>query len=408
MLDRGKPSGHPEVPYLRNVNVQWGRIDVSDVLTMEMPPEQQEFFRLRAGDLLVCEGGEIGRCAVWPGGTSFMAYQKALHRIRPSKAVDARFLRYQLEHMHLVGLLARFATGSTIKHLPQQQLRRLPVLVPPLLEQHRIVEALEDHLSRLDAADSLLSGAMQRTKALGAARSTMATTAGSSGSGCKTLKLKELAWDAQYGTSTKCSYEGSGAPVLRIPNIRRGEVDPTDIKYAVDSSQDLSHLFLDRGDLLFVRTNGSRDLIGRAAAVSEPLAAAFASYLIRFRLRNEEVLPEWATLVISSPRWRALLESMAATSAGQYNLSLKSLGDLPIPLPSIDEQCRIVAATKTEVRRDDRLIGVVREAACKGGILRRSLLQQAFMGGLVPQCPNGKSAFALIDQVWRHTAAGGT
>ena len=83
MLDRGKDSGQHSVPYLRNVNVQWGQIDLSDIKAMEIPPAQQELFRLHTGDLLVCEGGEVGRCAIWTGSSEYMAFQKALHRVRP-------------------------------------------------------------------------------------------------------------------------------------------------------------------------------------------------------------------------------------------------------------------------------------------------------------------------------------
>lgn len=162
MLDKGKPRGHPHVPYLRNVNVQWGRIDTHDVLTMELADDQRERFAVMEGDLLVCEGGEFGRCAMWRGRTEYLAYQKALHRIRPGDNLDARFLRYLPEHHSLNGTLTSLATGSTIAHLPRQQLRRVPVPLPPLDEQHRIVDLLEDHLSRLDAADGYLAAVEKR------------------------------------------------------------------------------------------------------------------------------------------------------------------------------------------------------------------------------------------------------
>ena len=166
MLDKGKSKGHPHVPYLRNVNVQWGRIDTHDLLTMELADDERERFAVKEGDVLVCEGGEIGRCAIWRGRTQYLAYQKALHRIRPGDNLDARFLRYLLEHHSLNGTLTSLATGSTIAPLPQQQLRRVPVPLPPLDEQHRIVDLLEDHLSRLDAAEGYLRTGATRLKVM--------------------------------------------------------------------------------------------------------------------------------------------------------------------------------------------------------------------------------------------------
>ncbi len=163
MLDRGRATGEHLVPYLRNVNVQWGRIDVDDVLTMDISPEEQSFFRLEPGDLLVCEGGEIGRCAIWPGQPGYMAFQKALHRVRPRKGIEAKYLRFLMEHMSLAGLLVSYSTGSTIKHLPQQRLRRITLHLPPTAEQRRIVAVLEDQLSNFAHGSSALDKAILRT-----------------------------------------------------------------------------------------------------------------------------------------------------------------------------------------------------------------------------------------------------
>ncbi len=166
MLDKARPKGSIAVPYLRNVNVQWGRINTHDVLTVDLNEDERDRFALVPGDLLVCEGGDIGRAAIWHGGREYMAFQKALHRVRSRGDLDLRWLRYLLEHYALKGVLAERATGSTILHLPQQQLRRLPVPLPPLAEQRRVVETLEDHLSRLDAAGGDLSGARRRADRL--------------------------------------------------------------------------------------------------------------------------------------------------------------------------------------------------------------------------------------------------
>ncbi|GAB3940896.1 hypothetical protein GCM10027614_25300 [Micromonospora vulcania] len=92
-----------------------------------------------------------------------MAFQKALHRVRPLGGMDPRYLRYLLEHLSLRGALASWATGSTIKHLPQEQLRQLPIPLPPLAEQRRIVVALERHLPRLEAALTQASTIVRRS-----------------------------------------------------------------------------------------------------------------------------------------------------------------------------------------------------------------------------------------------------
>src|SRR5262249_40228867 len=97
--------------------------------------------------------------------------------------------------------------------------------------------------------------------------------------------LGELAWDSGYGTSDKCDYEGKGVAVLRIPNIASGEMDQRNMRGALKPGAD-PEMLVTRGDMLIVRTNGSRDLIGRAAVVVDhlPEPTSLASYLIRFRL----------------------------------------------------------------------------------------------------------------------------
>lgn len=170
MLDRAKDRGLPRVRYLRNVNVQWGRIDTDDVLEMELADDERERFGVEPGDLLVCEGGEIGRAAIWSGSAEYMAYQKALHRVRPHDILDSRFLLHQFAFLAQTNSFDSLSTGSTIRHLPQQQLRRVPVVVPPLDEQRRIVDILEDHLSRLDAANDYLDAVQRRLDRLALAR----------------------------------------------------------------------------------------------------------------------------------------------------------------------------------------------------------------------------------------------
>ena len=111
--------------------------------------------------------------------------------------------------------------------------------------------------------------------------------------------LDALSWDSGYGTSEKCTYENSGPAVLRIPNVKNGMLDLQDLKYAPTDFALSSADAIDEGDMLVIRTNGSKSLIGRAAvALSKPAnAIAFASYLIRFRLARTEKLPAWVSLV---------------------------------------------------------------------------------------------------------------
>ncbi len=172
-----------------------------------------------------------------------------------------------------------------------------------------------------------------------------------------------------------------------------------DAKFAVDTAVDLGSFRLRQGDLLVVRTNGSRDLIGRCAAVPEDQCAAFASYLIRFQLRRDHVLPGWVAAVLASRALRHRIEAMAASSAGQYNLNTKNLGALPIPVPPLSQQATLlqeIREAQDSAGRLEEALGIARQ---RGTALRRSLLEAAFSGRLVPQDPTDEPAEILLKRI---------
>lgn len=263
-------------------------------------------------------------------------------------------------------------------NLTQGRFLRLTVPLPPIVEQRRIVATLDDHLSRLDAADAALGRVAARCQTLG--RSQLNQVLRDNDWDC--VALGDLATSASYGTSTKCAVTGTGQAVVRIPNLVDGAIDLTDRKSAVDPSTDLTKYMLQEGDLLFVRTNGSRDLIGRTAVVGVPVDAAFASYLIRFQLDLSQVRPRWVSLMTRSTAVRRAIEDGAASSAGQYNLNLKTLKRLAIPLPPNavqDEYLGNFANLSDEITR----ARLAAEAGChRSASMKRSLLHAAFSGDI--------------------------
>ncbi len=164
MLDKGRPKGRP-FAYLRNINIRWDAIDTSDLSTMCFEDDELERYGIRDGDLLVCEGGEPGRAAVWAHGPTDLKYQKALHRVRLAAGIVPRWVMFQLMLDAATGGLARSFTGSTIAHLPGEKLAEYVVRVASNGEQQRIVEALDSYLSRLDSAVASLQKVQTKLKA---------------------------------------------------------------------------------------------------------------------------------------------------------------------------------------------------------------------------------------------------
>ena len=143
MLSKAARSGPNQVPYLANAQVQWDRVVLVDLSTMHFTSAELAKFSLEPGDLLVCEGGEIGRTAIWEGADFTVSYQKAIHRLRSRGRILPRFL---LRYMRLAredGRLTEYTSRTSIAHLTQEQLRRVRVPVPPIDEQHAITSQFE-------------------------------------------------------------------------------------------------------------------------------------------------------------------------------------------------------------------------------------------------------------------------
>lgn len=436
MLDSKRKTGRHQTPYLRNINVRWGGFDLSDVSSMDIEPHELDRVLARPGDVIACEGGEPGRAAVWRG-TDPVALQKALHRVRPCAGLLPDYLSLLLRRLAGSGELQALFTGTTIKHLPQEKLRLVRIPLPPLAEQARIVAAIEEAFSKLEAGEVGLRTVRQllrrmREAVLAAAVAGRLLPQDPSDTPAARLlserglapiqadgflelpsswawaELGSLATSTGYGTSVKCGYDETGPGVVRIPNIQHGRVELDDLKRAPGSVQFDDDLLLAPGDLLLVRTNGSRNLIGRCAPVVRNLRCSFASYLIRFRLRSDVVSVEFVSLMLRAPWWRRRLEDAAASSAGQYNLSLRKLEPLPVALPPLAEQRRLVAEVERQLSFLDGCERALDIGLARAEALRRSLLKAAFEGRLVPQDAADEPASVLLERIQAERAANGT
>lgn len=166
MLNNAAKEKSPQYPYLGNSNVRWGCFDLTDLKTMHFSDRDIEKFELRNGDVIMCEGGEVGRCAIWNGEAQEIYYQKALHRLRSKGEIKPEYFQSYMEFINGSKLLDDFTTRTSIAHLTREKLLELPVKVPPAGEQGKIAKILSTWDKFIATTERQIANSQQQNKAL--------------------------------------------------------------------------------------------------------------------------------------------------------------------------------------------------------------------------------------------------
>jgi type I restriction enzyme S subunit len=396
MLDASKQHSGELLHYLRNINVRWGSFDLSELLFMRFTDSEKEEFRIRDNDLLVCEGGEPGRSAVWNSGPTEIKFQKALHRIRPRSGIDPRWLMYHLQCDALSGLLDEYFTGSTIKHLTGVALKRYQFRLSPSAEQERILAKIETLLARVQATRDRLA----RIPAILRKYRELVLTAALTGeltsqwrnsntlanatedelpATWKRRSLSDVCTGFHYGTSQKSQKEGR-IPVLRMGNLQAGKIDWSDLVYT-DDEEDITRYLLNGNTVLFNRTN-SPELVGKTAIYRGDRPAIFAGYLVRV-ITGNELDPEYLNYCLNSREFKEYCLRVKTDGVSQSNINAKKLSQYVMPWCPLPEQLEIVRRVDALFKLADAIDHRVSSATIRAEKLTQAILTKAFRGELV-------------------------
>jgi type I restriction enzyme S subunit len=335
MLDKAKNTGIPR-RYLRNPNVRWFDVDLSDLKEILVEERDIHKYELQTGDVVICEGGEAGRAALWEGQAGDIIFQKAIHRVRVGPKLDARFLIHRLMFDYFNGGLEDYYTGATIKHFTGQDLARYEIPLPPLDEQRRIAAILDkaDALLRKQrAAEQLVS------ELAGEIFISMFGTCKPGATSWPTSKVSE-AGRIQLGRQRAPKYQTGKfkKPYVRVANVYEDRIDTTDILSMDFNERDFRDYRLEYGDIL-LNEGQSTELVGRPAMWrSEIEDCCFQNTLIRFQVDVEQVIPEFALGLFLQYFRTGEFSKISSKTSSVAHLGAGRFGLMPFPIPPLNLQ----------------------------------------------------------------------
>lgn len=387
MLDAAKNRGEPR-PYLGNAEVQWGRLHLEELPLVRLSPADMKKYRLQKGDLLVCEGGEVGRAAIWEEDLPECYYQKALHRLRPRRGYDPKIMAAFLRLWSDNGALANYVTQTSIAHLPRERLIEIPLPVPPVPEQRAIAAALSDADALVAALDALIAkkramkqGAKQqlltgkmRLPGFGQKDAFSMTDCGPLPRDWECIPLRDaLAQQPSYGVNAAATEPSGDLPMyIRITDIDdHGRFAPNP-PMAVDHPR-AKHYLLTAGDIVVARTGAS---VGKSYLYRPADGAlVFAGFLILLRPQQSALDPSFLFYYLRTSTYWSWIDLMSMRS-GQPGVNGREYAGLPVPCPTIKEQ-RAIAQVLMEMDSEITALEARRE---KAKMVKQGMMQALLTG----------------------------
>ena len=370
MLDSEKNTGVSR-PFLGNRAVQWGRVELSGIGEIRLTPADLQRYRLHPGDLLVCEGGEVGRSAVWNGPLDECYYQKALHRLRPKRGYSVHLMQSMLQRMTSSGYLQNFVTQTSIAHLPKDKFLAVQLPLPASeTEQNVIVEALSDADALIESLDQLIAKKRDLKQAAMQQLLTGKIRLPGFEGEWEAKRLGELSDMASGGTplSSIPAFYSGGIPWVSIADMTRaGRVLETTEKTltALGLERSAAQLFPE-GTVLYAMYAS----LGECCIAGLPVTTSQAILGIRAKQR---LFPTFLYYTLDSMKTKVRTLGQQGTQA---NLNKAIVQSFEIALPSREEQISIATVlsdidaelTALEARRD------------KARLLKQGMMQELLAG----------------------------
>ena len=376
--------------FITTSNLYWGEFDFTKVKEMPFTDAELERCTVKKGDLLVCEGGDCGRSAVWDYDEE-VCIQNHVHRLRPYRDVNIYYFYYLFYLYKNTGRLR--GRGVAIQGLSHEAIHKVVLPLAPLEEQHCIVAKIEELLpyvdryaaayEKLEQFNAKFPEDMKRSILQYAIQGKLVEQRPEEGTGeelyrriqyekqrliqeGKIKKEKPLAaitddeipfeipeswkwvrfgevYSLSNGTASRGTKGGIKHPVLRLADLSGGAVDVSNIRsIELAEKEYLSHQVV-KDDLIFIRVNGTKARVATAFHYKEDNVVSYCDHLFCGHKVSEGILVEYMMYIFNAASTRKQLLPEIKTTAGQNTISQASMAKIIIPLPPLAEQKRIVA-----------------------------------------------------------------
>jgi len=401
MLDEKRITGNHLAPYLRNVDVQWDRVNSVELPEMDFHPADRMRLLLRPGDLLVCEGGEAGRTALWRGELRECYYQKAIHRLRPRSQNDCpRFFYYVMFAATKMGVFVAGGNPNTFNHLTAEKLRQHRFPFPPLPEQKTIADFLDRKSAQIDG---LIAKKQRQIELLGEKRQALISQAVTKGldpkvpmkdSGIPWLGTIPAHWEVErlrwrlrsmgQGWSPQCEVRQADPGewgVLKVGCMNSGAYDESENKALPPSLPPVPELEIKVGDVLMSRSN-TVDLVGMVGMVHQTQGKILlCDKLYRLVFDHAKLDPNYAVHLLRSHCARLQIEGDATgASSSMKNISNEVVSNSVFAFPPLPEQNEITEYLGCHIERQVMMERKIAHQIGKLGEYRQTLISAAVTG----------------------------
>jgi len=384
-LSQKNQTGKFYQPFLRTANVLWGHLDLNNVDQMDFTENEINRFALKPNDLLICEGGEIGRTAIWNGEFDPCFYQNHIHRLRLVRPdVEPQFVMYWMQAaIKILGLYEGEGNKTTIPNLSKARLSRFLVPLPPLPEQRAIARALRTVQAARDARMRELALERERKASLMERLFVQ--------DNCKVMLLDECAF-VQTGVAKGRKFENENnkinVPYLRVANVQDGYLDLEEIQTIEIRQSELKRFLLQPGDILLTE-GGDFDKLGRGFIWQGQISqCVHQNHIFAVRVNKSLLIPEYLAYLIQSEYGKAYFLSVAHRTTHLACINSTKLKAFPTLKPDLGRQKEIVdvlgacdskiAALDHEARLHEELFRAMLEELMSGRLLTKSVIESHF------------------------------